>query len=87
MMQVKDYESTTNHDVKAIEYSLKEHFKSIPQLEKVSEFTHFACTSEDINNLAHALMIKEGVQQEVDTLISCGKALCADLCPYISADL
>lgn len=65
MMQVKDFERTTNHDVKAIEYSLKEHFKSNPQLEKVSEFTHFACTSEDINNLAHALMIKEGIHQEV----------------------
>lgn len=58
--RIKQIESTTNHDVKAIEYFLKESTKNIPQLSDVSEFIHFACTSEDINNLAHALMLKEG---------------------------
>ncbi|GMH33949.1 hypothetical protein BSKO_01783 [Bryopsis sp. KO-2023] len=64
-MKVKDFERTTNHDVKAVEYALKEEFKQNPELDSVSEFTHFACTSEDINNLAYALMINEGVQNEV----------------------
>ncbi|HEY3699106.1 MAG TPA: lyase family protein, partial [Spongiibacteraceae bacterium] len=58
--RIKQIESTTNHDVKAIEYFLKESIKNIPQLNDVSEFIHFACTSEDINNLSHALMLKEG---------------------------
>lgn len=66
LLKVKTIERTTNHDVKAIEYSLKEHFKGCSQLQRVSEFTHFACTSEDINNLAHALMIKEGINMEVN---------------------
>lgn len=56
---VKDIEKTINHDVKAVEYFLKEKTKNNPQLSKVSEFFHFACTSEDINNLAYGLMLKK----------------------------
>ena len=57
---IKEIEKTTNHDVKAVEYFLKEQISSTPELQKVSEFIHFACTSEDINNLSHALMLKDG---------------------------
>jgi len=57
--RVKDIEATTNHDVKAIEYFLKEKVRGNRELEKSAEFIHFACTSEDINNLAYALMLKE----------------------------
>ena len=58
--RIKEFERTTNHDVKAVEYLLKEQAKRLPELEKVSEFIHFACTSEDINNLSHALMLRAG---------------------------
>jgi len=58
--RVKDIEKTTNHDVKAVEYLLKEKIAGCPELEQISEFIHFACTSEDINNLSYALMLKEG---------------------------
>ncbi len=57
--RVKEIEATTNHDVKAIEYFLKEKVHGNAELEKAAEFIHFACTSEDINNLAYALMLKE----------------------------
>ncbi len=57
---VKDIERTTNHDVKAVEYFLKNKFAGNSELEAVLEFVHFACTSEDINNLSHALMLREG---------------------------
>lgn len=57
--QVKEIEKTTNHDVKAIEYFLKERIADVPELNSVSEFIHFACTSEDINNLSYALMLKQ----------------------------
>ena len=57
-MCIKEIERTTNHDVKAVEYFLKEKVAHIPALHAVSEFIHFACTSEDINNLSHALMLK-----------------------------
>jgi adenylosuccinate lyase len=57
---VKDIERTTNHDVKAVEYFLKEKIKDNAELNAVSEFFHFACTSEDINNLSHALMLLDG---------------------------
>ena len=57
---IKEIEKTTNHDVKAVEYFLKEKVSSIPELQNASEFIHFACTSEDINNLSHALMLQEG---------------------------
>ena len=56
--RVKDIERTTNHDVKAVEYLLKEKVAGLPELAAVSEFIHFACTSEDINNLSHGLMLK-----------------------------
>lgn len=56
--QVKLIEARTNHDVKALEYWLKEKFDGNAEIKKASEFIHFACTSEDINNLAHALMLK-----------------------------
>ncbi len=55
--RVKDIERTTNHDVKAVEYWLKERFAGNPDVARVAEFIHFACTSEDINNLAHALAL------------------------------
>ena len=55
--RVKDIEATTNHDVKAVEYFLKEKVADVAELDAVSEFIHFACTSEDINNLSHALML------------------------------
>jgi adenylosuccinate lyase len=58
--RVKNIERTTNHDVKAVEYFIKEHIAGNAELEAVTEFIHFACTSEDINNLAHALMLREG---------------------------
>ncbi len=57
--RVKEIERTTNHDVKAVEYLIKEHFGDNQELNAISEFVHFACTSEDINNLAYALMLKD----------------------------
>ena len=65
---IKDRERITNHDVKAVEYFLKDKASQLPELAAVSEFIHFACTSEDINNLSHALMLKTGrdiVQQQM----------------------
>ncbi|HWU35403.1 MAG TPA: adenylosuccinate lyase [Methylovorus sp.] len=61
--QVKAIESRTNHDVKALEYWLKEQFDGNHEIRKVSEFIHFACTSEDINNLSHGLMLKAARDQ------------------------
>ena len=61
--KVKEIERTTNHDVKAVEYMIKDRFADNEELLRVSEFVHFACTSEDINNLAHALMLREGRDQ------------------------
>lgn len=58
--QIKAIEATTNHDVKAVEYFLKQAVADIPELAAISEFIHFACTSEDINNLSHALMLRDG---------------------------
>lgn len=60
-LEVKNIEKVTNHDVKAVEYFLKQKCQSHPEIAKVLEFFHFACTSEDINNLAHALMLKEAM--------------------------
>ncbi|SMN00256.1 Adenylosuccinate lyase [uncultured Candidatus Thioglobus sp.] len=65
---VKDIEKTTNHDVKAVEYFLKDKIKGNSELEAVSEFFHFACTSEDINNLSHALMLVDGRQVLLDKM-------------------
>lgn len=58
-LRIKEIERTTNHDVKAVEYFLKEKVAAMPELHAVNEFIHFACTSEDINNTSHALMLKE----------------------------
>ena len=60
---VKNIESTTNHDVKAVEYYIKEQFKDNAELQAINEYVHFACTSEDINNLSHGLMLKQGLEQ------------------------
>ena len=61
--RVKNIERTTNHDVKAVEYFLKEKIAGNPELAAVSEFIHFGCTSEDVNNLAYALMLREARTQ------------------------
>ncbi len=77
--RVKNIERTTNHDVKAVEYFLKEKIAGNDELEAVSEFIHFACTSEDINNLAYALILREArgqvVLPQVDELIQTLTAL------------
>lgn len=62
-LEIKKIERVTNHDVKAVEYFLKQKCQSNPEVAKVLEFFHFACTSEDINNLAHALMLKESFNE------------------------
>ncbi len=81
--RVKDIEKTTNHDVKAVEYFLKEKISGNSELEAISEFIHFACTSEDINNLSHALMLKEGrdsvLLKQMDSVIDKMKALSLEL--------
>ena len=59
-LAIKEIEKTTNHDVKAVEYWIKSKFEGRPELQNVSEFVHFACTSEDINNTSHALQLKAG---------------------------
>ena len=74
--RVKTIESTTNHDVKAVEYYIKECFADEPELEELLEYVHFACTSEDINNLSHALMLKDARD---DVLIPVMRAVIADL--------
>ena len=75
--RIKDIEKTTNHDVKAIEYFIKEKFEGKEHLEPLFEFIHFACTSEDINNLAYSLILKDGrelvllpVMQEISNRIA-----------------
>jgi len=77
--RVKNIERTTNHDVKAVEYFLKEKIEGNTELEAVSEFIHFACTSEDINNLSYALMLREARSQallpQMDEVISAIKKL------------
>jgi adenylosuccinate lyase len=60
---IKDIEKTTNHDVKAVEYWLRSRFDNQPELRSAGEFVHFACTSEDINNVSHALMLKAAREQ------------------------
>lgn len=78
---IKDIEKTTNHDVKAVEYFLKEKIKDNAELQNVSEFIHFACTSEDINNLSYALMLKAGhslMLVEIETIITAIKQLAQD---------
>ncbi|UTW45816.1 adenylosuccinate lyase [bacterium SCSIO 12696] len=61
--RIKEIEATTNHDVKAVEYFIKERIQGNAELHAVTEFVHFACTSEDINNLSHALMLRAGREQ------------------------
>jgi adenylosuccinate lyase len=73
--RIKNIEKTTNHDVKAVEYFLKEKIAGHAELEKVSEFIHFACTSEDINNLSYALMLKAGREVIMVQIQSCIDAL------------
>ncbi|SDI71395.1 Adenylosuccinate lyase [Billgrantia gudaonensis] len=60
--RIKAIEATTNHDVKAVEYFLKERIAEVPELHAISEFVHFACTSEDINNLSHGVMLTDGLR-------------------------
>ncbi|MBC7708572.1 MAG: adenylosuccinate lyase [Rhizobacter sp.] len=71
---VKAIEAVTNHDVKAVEYWIKDKFKALPELAPHGEFVHFACTSEDINNVSHALMLRRGVHgvllPQLDALIA-----------------
>lgn len=72
--RIKEIESTTNHDVKAVEYYLKEQIADDAELSAISEFFHFACTSEDINNLSHGLMLMSGrdlaLIPEIDSVIA-----------------
>ncbi|MBX2810138.1 MAG: adenylosuccinate lyase [Cellvibrionaceae bacterium] len=68
--RIKAIEATTNHDVKAVEYFIKERIAAHTELAAVGEFVHFACTSEDINNLAHGLMLKAGREQLCQQLIA-----------------
>jgi adenylosuccinate lyase len=80
---VKKIEAVTNHDVKAVEYWLKERFKDNAEVMKVSEFIHFGCTSEDINNTSHALMLEDARRQillpGLDRVIEKFRALAHDL--------
>ncbi|MDP2811669.1 MAG: adenylosuccinate lyase [Rhodocyclaceae bacterium] len=80
---VKKIEAVTNHDVKAVEYWLKECFSNNAEVMRVSEFIHFGCTSEDINNVSHALMLKEGrdgiLLPNLDRVIERFRALAHDL--------
>jgi len=82
-LRVKEIESTTNHDVKAVEYLLKEKIAGNKELEAVNEFIHFACTSEDINNLSHALMLREArdtvMLQLIDELMNALSSLAQEL--------
>ncbi|HCI09288.1 MAG TPA: adenylosuccinate lyase, partial [Alcanivorax sp.] len=66
--RIKEIEATTNHDVKAVEYFIKERMAEHEELDAMSEFVHFACTSEDINNLSYALMMREAREQLLPTL-------------------
>lgn len=81
--RVKEIERTTNHDVKAVEYLLKEKVAANAELLAITEFIHFACTSEDINNLSHALMLAEARDRvllpECDALLAAIKTLALDL--------
>ncbi|EIV1776414.1 adenylosuccinate lyase [Vibrio vulnificus] len=81
-LRIKEIERTTNHDVKAVEYFLKEKVADVPELHAVNEFFHFACTSEDINNTSHALMLKEAretvILPEIRNLIDAIKALAVE---------
>ncbi len=66
--RIKEIERTTNHDVKAVEYFLKEKIADQPELHAITEFVHFACTSEDINNLSHAVMLTDGLKSQLPVM-------------------
>lgn len=68
--KIKEFERQTNHDVKAIEYYLKDKFQNQEQLKSIIGFIHFACTSEDINNLAYALMVKQAIAQVIQPTLA-----------------
>lgn len=65
---IKEIEKTTNHDVKAVEYWIKNQVAHDEELKSASEFVHFSCTSEDINNTSHAIMLKRGREALADYL-------------------
>ena len=78
---IKAIEKTTNHDVKAVEYYIKDKISLSSELQNVSEFVHFACTSEDINNLSHALMLEDGrkiLLKEMNKILDQIKGLAKD---------
>ena len=81
-LSIKNIEATTNHDVKAVEYFLKEKIAENEELHAVTEFIHFACTSEDINNLSHGLMLndcrEEVLLPEIDKVLAAIKALAVE---------
>ncbi|MFT4930119.1 MAG: adenylosuccinate lyase, partial [Phenylobacterium sp.] len=81
-LRVKEIERTTNHDVKAVEYFLKEKVASNADLHAINEFIHFACTSEDINNLSHGLMLKDARENVLlpmlDDILAAIKALAVE---------
>ncbi|MFN0303035.1 MAG: adenylosuccinate lyase [Burkholderiales bacterium] len=81
--RVKAIERTTNHDVKAVEYWLREAIAPLPEVAKAGEFIHFACTSEDINNIAYSLMVREARDQillpEMSRLVDALKSVAHDL--------
>ena len=67
---IKAHESVTNHDVKAVEYFLKDKAAQVPEINAVKEFIHFACTSEDINNNSHALMLNTARKEIIEPLFN-----------------
>jgi len=81
-LSIKNIEATTNHDVKAVEYFLKEKIADNEELNAVTEFIHFACTSEDINNLSHGLMLNDCRETvllpEMDKILAAIKALAVE---------
>jgi adenylosuccinate lyase len=81
-VRVKAIERETNHDVKAVEYWLKERFATVPELARVTEFVHFACTSEDINNLAHGVAL---VEARRDVLLPLLRDIVSDLRTFAHA--
>ena len=80
--RIKDIEATTNHDVKAVEYFIKERFADSEELKAIAEFVHFACTSEDINNLSHALMLRDGLH---DVLLPAMREITSALAAQVQA--
>ncbi|HJN00641.1 MAG TPA: lyase family protein, partial [Gammaproteobacteria bacterium] len=73
--KIKEIESEINHDVKAVEYFLKEKIENIEGGENYTSFIHFACTSEDINNISYALMLKDGVSETTKSIERLTKTL------------